>query len=322
MGASNKVVITGASSFIGYHLAQQFAGAGYDVTGTITRPLEDYRDIQRERLAEIVRSGSTLAPVDITDAPALDILIQEIQPSIWIHHAGWAEHYGSLDYDLTRAEVVNVAPLESLYRSLKANGCQGVIVTGSSAEYSDSDLACSESDACYPAMPYGLSKLAETIRAGQLAKIYNLPTRVARVFIPYGPLDAPGKLLSSVVKSLGNHEKIGLSPCTQKRDFLHVHDLAAGYLALADDLARPSLFDIFNLCSGTATRIKDLLLSIADIMRADTQLLDFGTREMRAGETPVSYGSAEKARKNLNWNPRPLAGGLSSYLLETGTVSR
>ena len=308
------IVVTGISSFIGAHLAIHFAACGHDVVGTVSGDVGTYESLRRSRAATATDAGVQLSTLDITDAQAVEDFIRTRRPSVWLHHAGWAKNYNRPDYDLARGEAVNVAPLRVIYPLLKECGCDGLIVTGSSAEYGESDAACTEDAPCRPETPYGQSKLAETIQAQQLAIEYELTTRVARVFIPYGPMDAPGKLLPSVIRSLQSSEPIDLSPCLQSRDFLYVRDLTRGYQALIEDLRRDELFDIFNICSGEARVLKNLLLELADRMGVDADLLQFGLRAMHQGEVPISYGSNSKAVSLLNWKPRPLGEGLDAYL--------
>ena len=187
-------------------------------------------------------------------------------------------------------------------------------MTGSSAEYSNSDLPCREDEPCWPVTPYGLSKLGETIYARQLIERYPLSIRVARVFIPYGPLDAPQKLIPNVVQALKRREAVDLSPCHQARDFIYIDDLVQGYRRLIEDLQRPTLFDVVNLCSGQAIPLRELLSELADLLGRDKSLLRFGARSMRPGEPPISYGANQKAKDMLGWQPRSLREGLQCYL--------
>jgi nucleoside-diphosphate-sugar epimerase len=306
------VVATGVSSFVGMHLARQFAGAGHRVVGTISKPRETYRDIRGERLRALEASAE-LVQLDVTDAAAVDALIERVAPTLWIHHAGHAVAYASYDYDLAQGFAANVAPLTHLYKSLAGKGCN-VIVTGSSAEYSVSDAANREDDACWPDMPYGVSKLEETIRARQLALQFSVPTRVARLYIPFGTYDNPEKLLAQVVAGLRAGKTIELSACTQARDFLGISDLCAAYAALDADMSR-TLFDVFNICGGQAVVLREFLLDIATLMNADPALLHFGARPMRPGEAAFSFGSNEKARKILTWRPEDLRAAISADLL-------
>lgn len=312
---AETLVVTGLSSFLGTHLARAFARMGFRVLGTITRPVAAYDEIRGKRIQVAMNVGVEVHPLDVTDAVAMRRFVERELPAVWVHHAGWATDYGNPTYDLERGHAVNVAPLRSLYEALIRKGARGLLLTGSSMEYGDSDQPARETDACWPSTPYGLSKLAATIRARQLAHELGLRTRVARIFIPFGPFDHPQKLLPSAVAALRATQPIDLSPCEQARDFVHADDVTRGYEALVDDLGRPQPFDLFNLCSSEAITLKQLLREIAGALQADPGLLRFGKRVMRPGEPPVSFGDNNRARAVLGWQPRPLAESLRAYLL-------
>jgi nucleoside-diphosphate-sugar epimerase len=308
---SRRVVLTGASSFVGLHLGLTFAAAGWDVTAVHTRSLEAYDALRAARLSHLSGVGR-LIQADLAAPEAVAQIVETEQPALWLQHAGFAENYGSPDYDLVAAHKINVEALEPLYRALEGRGC-GVIVTGSSMEYSASDLGNREDEPCWPDTPYGLSKLAETLRARQLAKRHGVPTRVARLYIPFGTFDNPRKLLSTVLSELKAGRALDLSAGEQRRDFCAIDDICKGYLALAADLER-SLFDVFNLCGGEPIRLRDLLRELAGAIGVDASLLRFGTLPMRSGEPPVSYGDNAKAAQLLGWSPRPLAEAVKTLL--------
>lgn len=305
------VAITGISSFVGCHLALRFLCMGRRVVGATTGSRLD--GVRLERVQAVTGAGGEHKPLDMTNARELRAFIEKVRPALWLHHAGWAKDYASPDYDLDRAHAVNVAPLAALYPALAGVGCRGVIVTGSDAEYSPGDQPHRENETCMPPLPYGLSKLAETVRASQLAARYALPTRVARLFIPYGPMDAPQKLIPSVLSALKEGRSVDLTACAQKRDFLHIEDVASAYAAMAERLDGGPLFEIINVCGGQAVRLKDFLLHIARMLGADPGLLRFGAKDMRPGEAPVCHGDVQKALKLLDWKPRPLDEGLALF---------
>lgn len=310
---NQKVIITGVTSFIGCHLAKKFAEAGAQVVATTTQDLSDYKDIQGKRIVEL-QDYVEFRVLDLTSREKLAEFVEEHKDlNLWIHHAGYAANYGSLDYDVNIGHKVNVEPLYDLYPLLKNTNCTGVLVTGSSAEYSDTEGACFETDLCEPTMPYGLSKLTETLAALQLAKRYDLPTRIVRVFIPFGKLDAEKKLMPYVAKALSQNESVDLSPCTQKRDFIHIDDLVLGYQLLAKDLQNGGA-QVYNLCSGVGVELKDLLIEFANALSVSPDLLKFGARDMRPGEAPESFGSNEKAMQVLNWKPKTLKESVNQYL--------
>jgi len=312
VGVMATVVLTGVTSFVGLHLALDHVRRGNRVIAVTSKARSAYDGIRARRLNAIAGHVEFVA-ADLTDRAAVLALVQRTQPTLWLHHAGFADAYASLDYDLAKGFAVNVAPLSHLYEALAGGAC-GVVVTGSSAEYSASDEANDEGEVCWPDSPYGIAKLAETLRARQLAERHHVPTRVARLYIPFGPLDHPDKLLAQVIAGLREGRPIDLSPCNQKRDFLGVADLCAGYRALDQDLAR-DIFDVFNICSGRAVELREFLLSIAVRMKADPALLGFGKRAMRQGEAAVSFGSNAKAKRLLSWTPTDLATAIDRDLL-------
>ena len=137
------------------HLARAFAVRGANVVAAISRPRAAYDEIRARRLATL-QAHVRLVETDLRVAGAMSTLIGEVAPDLLVHHAGDAISYGSLDYDLAASMAVNVAPLDEIYGALAGSGC-GVIITGSSAEYSASDSANDEDEACRPDTPYGLS---------------------------------------------------------------------------------------------------------------------------------------------------------------------
>lgn len=295
-----KVVVTGITSFVGVHLTQAFAQAGWEVVATHSRDLAVYDGIQAQRLQA---AAGRLARLDVRDGDAVARFVAAERPDLWVHHGGHATDYASAEYDLMGSLAVNVQPLAGLYRALADHGCGGVLISGSSMEYAASSQPNREDEVCWPDSPYGLSKLSETVAARQNALRFGVPTRVARIYIPFGALDNPRKLLAQVVDGLRRGEGVNLSPCLQRRDFISVSQLASGYLALAADLPRAP-FDVFNLCSGHGLALSDLLLALARQMGADPALLRFGAIPMRPGEPELSCGDASKAQALLHWVAR------------------
>lgn len=308
---NKTIVVTGVSSFVGCHLANAFSKRGWSVVATISRPRADYQGIQARRLASLSCQES-LEVLDITHENDTRDFIAKWKPVVWLHHAGFATDYASYNYDLKKATTVNVEPLFYIYDELQKQKASGVVVTGSSMEYSSTDNLCSEDDACFPAFPYGLSKLTETLAALQLSSKTGLPTRVARLFIPFGPLDSEKKLFSVVLQKLKEKMPIDLSPCTQQRDFSYVEDVVEAYVLLVEDLAKGG-GSVFNISSGRPTSLRTLLEIVTHQLKVPHRLLRFGQQPMRPGEAMVSYGSNDKL-KNLGWKPRSLEEGVHDFL--------
>ncbi|MDO8527453.1 MAG: NAD(P)-dependent oxidoreductase [Deltaproteobacteria bacterium] len=305
------IVVTGISSFVGFHLALGLKKKGFEVTGIVSKPLEEYSGTRKTRLDHI-KDHCALRVLDMTNETEMRRFISEQKPQVWIHHAGFAVQYASPDYDRKMGHAVNVEPLYPLFEALHQNGALGVIVTGSSMEYSVSSEGNSETDFCSPNTPYGLSKLAETLTAMQLSSKYNLPLRIARLYIPFGTFDAEEKLVSQVVNRLKNRTPVSLVPQNVQRDFLYIEDVVSAYATLVEDLKKGGA-EIYNVCNGRPISIGELAEFFSKALQAPADLLQFGVYSVRAGEGLASWGRNEKL-KALGWSPKPLEEGIRNFL--------
>lgn len=310
------IVICGASSFVGWHLARHFHAQGIPVLALTSRPLGQYEGIYRWRLEQLAQGGVPLAVLDLLDAASIRSSVASWQPRVWIQHAGWAKDYASPNYDVVRATAINLSPLRPIYEALSTTDCQGVILTGSVSEYAESQTPLQEDDRRWPTTAYGWIKLAQTGLAVNLAAELGVRTRVARLFLPFGRADAPGKLLPCVVRALSRNLPVELSDCTQARDFIYIDDVCTAYEKLAADLTRDCDADIVNIASGEATTLRNFLEQLTRSPGWDTSLLRFGSHPRRQGEPEIQVANISRARQLLDWKPRPLARAIEHYLAE------
>lgn len=310
----NTVVVTGVTNFLGSHVARAFAGAGYRVVGTYyTRP--DRMDPLR--LARWTWLQSWLAAsawLDITDAEAVRALISAYRPRLWVHQAGLGKLFDSDRYDLAESNRIDLLPLQAIFAGMAEAG-GAILATGSGMAYGAVDCPHSETTACWPQSPYGLAKLAATLRARQLAFHHRVVTRIARVYTVFGEMDSPNHLVARLFARLRGNERIGIAPGVS-RDICDIADLAQGYLRLAADCVRGPLFDIFNLSRGTATPIFDLARLVAWQLGVSPELVIEDPSMLRAGESPIICGDSRKAQNRLGWSAGPIEDGLARLARE------
>lgn len=292
-----NLLITGVSSFIGCHLAKHLS-RNYKVTGTLSQNPENYKGIQKQRL-DFIKDQILFRVMNLKDATNVQTLINKTKPDYMIHHAGYAKNYGSMDYDYEESIKVNVTPLEQIYRSLKNIVAKGIVITGTCMEYSNSNTPHHEEEKCDPSSPYGKSKLKETLTALKLSKKHDIPTRIIRVFNPYGELEEPGKLIPYLLNSLKNKEWVDLTSCEQIRNFVHVDQLAELYQKALEDLSKRG-GSIYNGASDKNIRLKDFLLEYIKDQNYSSKNLNFGAKEMRKTEVLVCAASYDKIRTLLN----------------------
>jgi nucleoside-diphosphate-sugar epimerase len=311
---AETVIVTGVTTFLGCHIARAFAAAGYRVVGTFNTPPGKLDPLRRARWERVRDSLAARSPLDVTDPNQTQRLVMAEQPRLWIHQAGLGRNFASERYDLAEANRINLLPLDAIFLAMAKTG-GAVLITGSGMEYGAIDCPHIEDAACWPESPYGLARLAATLRARQLAHRHRVPTRVVRVYTIFGELDGLDRLVMRLFRQLRCGARIGIAPGVS-RDICDVADLADGYLRLAADCLRGPIFDIFNLSRGVAMPLFDLAQIAARQLGADPRLIFEDPSMLRPEEPPILCGDSHKALVRLGWAPRPIAEGLKRLAAE------
>ena len=156
-----------------------------------------------------------------------------------------------------------------------------------------------------PANPYGASKAAAEAFLLSGARSFGLDVVVARAFNHIGPNQSERFVAASLAAQLariagGGEPQMYVGSLSSARDFLDVRDVVEAYLALA---RRGEGAQIYNVCSGRAVTIRDVLRELISIARVPVEVREDPQR-VRATEIPLSVGSSEKLREATGWQPK------------------
>ena len=177
-----------------------------------------------------------------------------------------------------------------------------VLVTGSALVYEQSMDPISEDSAIGPSSPYGLSKLAQEM----LTATSSLPrVLIARPFNHAGPRQSDAYVTSSFARQIAEAEAGRREPVLRvgnlesRRDITDVRDTVRAYHALMERGAarRP-----YNVCSGTAYLIRDLLESLLALARVPMRV-EIDAARMRPSDNPVVLGDNSRIRREVGWVP-------------------
>lgn len=271
--ADKRVLLTGASGFLGAHLARQGLAAGVELHCLGRSPGPE---------------GSEFHPVDLTDATGVSATVAAIEPNAVIHCAAPGVAHGTMDYPAMRAVAEDGT--RALYAACAAlPQAPAVIHVGSGFEYAPGDHAVDEDWPLEPApLSYGAAKVAASRVAQEFAD--RFPILLLRPFHIYGAGEAARRLGPFLIGEARAGRRVPLTACEQRRDFLHIDDCAA---MLWDGLARlapsPGLTSR-NLGSGRAITLGEFIAELAaELARqgveADCQI---GALPYRQGEPMVS----------------------------------
>ena len=264
----SRVLLTGASGFVGRHALDALLDAGHEVHA-VARQQPPERDG--------VAASVSWHVADLTDPLALEHVAAGVGADALVHLAWYVEH-GS--YWHSRENVVWVETTLRLLRAFVAAGGRRAVLAGTCAEYEWSgDRYDERSSPLVPATMYGVAKDATRRVAECLSADAEVELAWARIFMPYGPHEGDRRLLSSVIAALLAGEQVAVSDGTQVRDFIYVEDVARAFVAILDSSARGAI----NVGSGRGVEVGELVrLAAGELGRPE--LVRWGELPQRADE--------------------------------------
>jgi nucleoside-diphosphate-sugar epimerase len=285
-----RVLLTGASGFVGSHLAHVLVEAGCDVQALV-RPgssLDRLRDIA-PRLTVLHGDVAWLATPDV---------VAGVAPDLCIHLAWYAEPGRYLE-----AIPENLSSLRAglrLVEALAGAGCRRFVGAGTCAEYGTPSPGdpLNEGAPIRPATPYARAKSAFCLVAQDVATAAGMEWAWARLFFLYGPGEHPARIMPSVVRACLEGETFAATSGEQVRDYLHVSDVATGLWALAASATCGPV----NVCSGEAVTLRQVIEAI-EAEAGCPGAIRFGEKPYGANEWMWMVGDSGRLRAT-GWEPR------------------
>jgi nucleoside-diphosphate-sugar epimerase len=290
----SRVLLTGASGFIGGNLLRLLTEQGDEVHAVSRRAGEPLEGVHWHEL-------------DMLEEDAVGVLVDEIRPERMVHLA-WYATPGSF-WTAAENELWIGATLR-LLRAFAAAGGRRAVVAGTCAEYRwGAETLVERQSPLEPATLYGACKLASFIACTALAEQLGVSLAWGRVFFLYGLGEDPRRLVSGVVRGLLAGDEVPTTDGTQRRDFMHVRDVAGAFAAiLGSDVEGP-----VNIASGRAVAVREIIEMIGRETGAGRNLR-VGALPQRAGEPAVIEGANNRLLGEVGFVP---AVGLEDGIRET-----
>jgi nucleoside-diphosphate-sugar epimerase len=282
----SSVLLTGATGFIGSHVARLLVREGVEVHALV-RTGSDLR-----RVADLV-ADLRLARADLLDAAEVERHVIRIAPEVCIHAAWHAQPGSYLQADENTALVAASAALAT---QLGRAGCRRFVGLGTCLEYDVSTGTLAESTLTRPASLYAASKLATFLLMEQVGALTGMEVAWARLFYQYGPSEDHRRLVPATIRALQSGEEAPVTKGEQVRDFLHVEDVAAAIWSIA----RSGVVGAVNVGSGEAITVRGLVEIIGAIV-GRPELLAFGAIPDRRGDPPYVCADNRRLVKECGW---------------------
>jgi GDP-4-dehydro-6-deoxy-D-mannose reductase len=296
-----RVLITGASGFVGRHLVVALAALAEkpDIVactyGERASRLLDIREIS----------------LDVTDAERTLAVIQAEQPTHVMHLAGVSVVSEAIrdvrkTWDVNTQGTLNVAlAIKAGVPTCRLLFCSSAQVYGGSFR---SGKPLAEDAPLDPQNIYASSKAAADLLIGQLAREGLRAIRL-RPFNHTGPGQLPELVVASFAAQIAaiEHGKqepvIRVGNLSVRREFLDVRDVVDAYVRAIQRFDSLSNGAVFNIASGEAISVDAILKMLLTMSSKKIKVMPDPQR-MRLNDTPVMVGDAEAARRALEWMPR------------------
>jgi nucleoside-diphosphate-sugar epimerase len=287
--AGRRVLVTGASGFIGSHLLPALVATGARVHALVRSARPPSWPYQID--AHVC---------DLRDHEAVGRAVAAADPSCVFHLAAYGTTGAQPDTE--RMFQVNVEGTRALWSALGTRKCR-LVHTGSCGEYGTVAGPISESLACCPQASYPATVHAAITLSQAAAFETGREVVILRPFGPYGPGDRPERLVPYVVRRLLAGETADVTAGDQVRDYSFVGDhVRALLLAATRPLARVA--PVYNIGGGRPITVRALLTAIADTVGPHaTPLLAFGARPNREHDPPEMYADVTAAERELGYSP-------------------
>ncbi|MDP2088346.1 MAG: NAD-dependent epimerase [Flavobacteriaceae bacterium] len=338
----NKVLVTGAAGFIGFHLATLLAKSGYEVVGIDN--INDYYDpnLKLARLQELEINTSaipyntpqigkiTFLKLDLTDAENIKKLFTAHQFDYVIHLAAQA----GVRYSLQNPQAYidsNITGFLNILEACRIHPVKHLIFASSSSVYGLSKDIPFQEDNCtdHPLAMYAASKKANEMMAHSYAHLYDIPCTGLRFFTVYGPWGRPDMALYIFTKAIiENKEFEVFNYGNMSRDFTYVDDIVESIkrlIPLAPTKNNPGFnpkkpitskstapYQLFNIGNNSPIILLDFIKAIENALGKKGKKV---MKPMQPGDVSATYANVESLNNYINFKPNtPIEEGIKAFV--------
>ena len=287
--SGKRVLVTGASGFIGTHLCKRLLDSNAKVYG-VSRKYQSDGHICSEWLQG-----------DLAEVSDIHKLMKASTPDIVFHLASHVVGARGMKMVLPTFRSNLFSTVNILIESTEL-GCERIILVGSLEEPEKSD------DFITPSSPYAAAKFASSAYGRMFHALYQAPVAIARLFMVYGPAQKDlNKLIPYVIRSLLKKKKPEMTSGQRLVDWIYVNDVVDGLILMAQ--AKNIDGDTVDLGSGQLHSVKSIVEKLSNLIDP-TIKLGFGNVSDRPMEQ-VRVADINATHAKIGWKPHtPLEIGL------------
>ncbi len=241
-----KILVTGATGFIGSYVIPELIKAGHTVVATSS---SEQKAKEKSWFPQV-----QYIPFDLKQFDAGVNYQKYFNDPDAVIHLAWE---GLPNYKAIFHTEKNLPRHFAFLKNLVANGQKDITVTGTCFEYGMQQGCLSEDMETKPANAYAIAKDNLRKQLQELQQQVGFQLKWIRLFYMYGAGQNPNSLLSQLDRALGSGETVfNMSGGEQIRDFLPIEKVAENIVAVA---LQEEIIGVINCCSGTPVKVKDFV---------------------------------------------------------------
>ncbi|MBD0362108.1 MAG: NAD-dependent epimerase [Coleofasciculus sp. C3-bin4] len=326
----NKVLVTGAAGFIGFHLSQQLLARGDKVIGLDN--LNNYYDVtlKKDRLAQLQgKSGFSFYNLDLANRDGMTQLFAEASFDLVAHMAAQA----GVRYSLKNPHAYvdsNLVGFINVLEGCRHSKVKHLVFASSSSVYgANTKIPFSVHDNVdHPLSLYAATKKANELMAHTYSHLYRLPTTGLRFFTVYGPWGRPDMALFLFTKAILAGQPIDVfNAGKMQRDFTYIDDIVEGVIRVLDKIPEPNItwsgdspdpassnapYKIYNIGNNQPIELMRFIEVLEDCLgtKAEKNILP-----LQAGDVPVTYADVDDLVKDVGFKPStPIEVGIERFI--------
>ena len=313
-----KVLITGAAGFIGFHLAQKLDALGYAVVGLDN--LNDYYDVslKEARLAEL-RSLENFSfhKIDLEEKDRIDALFAKEKFDYVVNLAAQAGVRYSLENPYAYINA-NVTGFLNILEACRHHPVKHLVYASSSSVYGANTRMpfSTHHTVDHPVSLYAATKKSNELMAHTYSHLYGIATTGLRFFTVYGPYGRPDMALFLFTKAILDGQPIKVfNNGEMRRDFTYVDDIVEGVARLLPHVAQPNPqwsgdapdpassyapYRIYNIGNNSPVKLLDFVEAIEESLgkKAEKQFMP-----LQDGDVPATYADVQDLMEAVDFKP-------------------
>jgi len=326
----NKILVTGAAGFIGFHLSKRLLDEDCQVVGLDI--VNDYYDpaIKEARL-EILKShpGFKFVKIDLADKDSMERLFKEEKFDAVVNLAAQA----GVRYSLVNPQSYvdsNLVGFVNILEGCRHNDVKHLVFASSSSVYgSNTKMPFSVHDNVdHPVSLYAASKKSNELMAHAYAHLFSIPCTGLRFFTVYGPWGRPDMALFLFTKAILEDRAIDVfNYGKMQRDFTYIDDIVEGVVRVIERPAQPNPdwngdnpdpgssyapYKIYNIGNNQPVELMHFIEVIENTLgkKAKKNLLP-----LQPGDVPATYANIDDLVRDTGFKPStPLEVGIPKFI--------